>query len=93
MSKLFLRFAQLLTLGPMAFWLLAILAVLILSGPFGCTINEAGANPCTVGGFDLAEAAYTLGIFAAWGVLLLLPVIAVGGLLWVVAVAVRKRRR
>ncbi|MCI5095276.1 MAG: hypothetical protein MRY77_03075 [Rhodobacteraceae bacterium] len=77
-----------LTLGPVLLWLLAIVLALFLGGPMGCEIHEGFANPCTILGLDLSETAYSLGMFAAWGSLLVAPVVLIAGALWLVLILI-----
>ena len=84
------------TFGPLALWGLAVAGALILAGPVGCTIHEGFPNPCDLWGMDLSNTAYGMGVFAAWGLLLVAPVSLGAGLLWVGAVlvsAIRRKRR
>ncbi|WP_240453878.1 hypothetical protein [Chachezhania antarctica] len=82
-----------LTLAPVALWLGAVAATLYLGQVQGCTIHEGYANPCPFLGRDIADTAYALGMFAAWGPLFLMPVVAPAGLLWLVVGIIRTIRR
>lgn len=69
--------------APLLLWLACIELVLVLAGPYGCTIHEGFENPCEVAGMDLGGTAYAAGMIAAWGPLLLAPVMAGTAILWV----------
>ncbi|MCA1337133.1 hypothetical protein [Pseudooceanicola marinus] len=77
------RIALVLVLAPLALWLGAIGVTLAL-GAAGCAIDEGSAHPCTLAELDLSDFAYTTGIFAAWGGLLMLPFSGGFALLWAV---------
>jgi hypothetical protein len=68
--------------APVLLWLACIGLVLVLAGPYGCSIHEGFATPCVVAGMDLGETAYAAGLIAAWGPLVLLPVMAGTAILW-----------
>ncbi|MGI3166302.1 hypothetical protein [Pseudooceanicola sp. 200-1SW] len=75
------RIALILVLAPLALWLLA-MGVALALGAAGCAIDEGGAHPCTLAGLDLSNFAYSTGVFAAWGGLLVLPFSGGFALLW-----------
>jgi hypothetical protein len=77
-----------LTLGPVLLWILAICAALFLGGPMGCDIHQGFATPCTILGLDLSRTAYDIGMFAAWGSLLVAPVVLIAGALWLVLILI-----
>ncbi len=90
------RLFALLTFAPLGLWLLASAAVLALDHGLGCAINAAAASPCVLAGLDLSEPAYTLGLFAAWGPLLIGPICLGAGILWLLVAmiaSIRKRTR
>ncbi|SDR03836.1 hypothetical protein [Pseudovibrio sp. Tun.PSC04-5.I4] len=60
--------------APLIFWAISALVVFAASEVGGCKIHEGYANACTVIGYDFGELLYSLGIFAAWG-LLLVPIL------------------
>lgn len=60
--------------APIIFWAFSALVVLAASEIGGCQIHEGYANTCTLVGYDFGEFLYSLGIFAAWG-LLLIPIL------------------
>lgn len=83
-----------LTLAPILFWIGCIAVVLLLGGPFGCTIHEGFANDCMVLGLNLGNFAYAAGVWAAWGPLMLWPISLGLGAIWgLVAILQRIRRR
>ncbi len=88
------RLFALATFGPIAFWVLCILAVIGLGSLADCTIHEGFTNPCVVLGYDLADAAYAAGLYASWGPLILFPISMAAALIWgLVAIAARLMRR
>lgn len=95
MARLIHLFFALLVIGPILIWLGAAAGALTLANAFGCTIHEGFANPCLVAGTDWGEAAYTLGLLAAWGPLIFAPVVMGAAMLWALFAAVRAllRRR
>ncbi|CUH86476.1 hypothetical protein PH5382_00388 [Phaeobacter sp. CECT 5382] len=88
-NRIFLLF----TLGPVLLWLLCIAVVLFLGNVIGCTIHEGFANPCNLLGMDLADTAYSMGVFAAWGPLLFGPVVVGAGILWILVALIRSIRK
>ncbi|MGY9049755.1 hypothetical protein P775_20945 [Puniceibacterium antarcticum] len=82
-----------LVFGPILLWILCIAAVMILSGPFGCTIHEGFANPCLVWGTDQSENAYTFGMLGAWGPLFFGPLVMGVAMLWGIFALIRRARR
>lgn len=82
MARLIHLVFALLVIGPILLWLGAVGVTLTLAHAFDCTIHEGFANPCRIAGADWGEAAYTLGVFAAWGPLLLAPVVIGAAALW-----------
>lgn len=87
------RVFALLTVAPVAVWVLAIAGTLVLGGLAGCRIDEGAAHPCMVAGHDLAQTAYTLGMLAAWGPLLFVPVCVAIALVWGAATLLRAALR
>lgn len=83
------RLFALLVFGPFLLWILAIIAVVVLSSSETCVINEAQVNPCIVFGYDIGETATTLGLFAAWGPLIFGPFSAAAGILWALVAVIR----
>ncbi|MDJ0826868.1 MAG: hypothetical protein QNJ16_15325 [Rhodobacter sp.] len=72
---------------------MCIAAVLALGGLFGCRIDEGGVHACPVAGADLGEAAYALGLLAAWGSLLFGRVAVGAGLHWAIVAGIDRHRR
>lgn len=70
------------TAAPVLIWIFAVAATLLLAGPMGCSIDEGSVHPCLIAGQDWGEAAYTLGMIAAWGLFFLAPLSFGAGLLW-----------
>lgn len=68
------RVILLLFSAPIIFWVLSIMTVLAVGELSGCQIHEGFANPCSLAGYDFGEVLYSLGLFAAWG-LLLVPIV------------------
>lgn len=75
------RIALVLVLAPLALWVTAMLVTLALGG-LGCEIDEGSSHPCRIAGLDLSDFAYSTGVFAAWGGLLMLPFSGGFALLW-----------
>lgn len=79
--------ALVVSLAPLALTLLASLAGAV----FGCAVNEAGANPCLVGGADIGGAlnwAFTAG----WYSLLILPIAGPILIIGLVLAVIERRR-
>jgi len=95
MARLIHLVFALLVIGPILIWLGAAAGVLTLANGFGCTIHEGFATPCLIAGTDWGEAAYTLGLLAAWGPLIFAPVVIGSAALWGLFALVRAflRRR
>lgn len=93
MHRWITRLFILTTFGPVLGWAACAGAVLWLSGPHGCRIDEAGAYPCVVLGRDIGQAAAMMGILAAWGPLLFGPVVLVSGGAWGLYALIRRLRR
>ncbi|WP_244520729.1 hypothetical protein [Aliiruegeria lutimaris] len=51
-------------------------------------IQEGFANPCQVAGVEIGVLAYSMGVFAAWGLLMVLPFSLGSGLLWAIVALV-----
>ncbi|PJE31027.1 hypothetical protein SAMN06297129_3643 [Pseudooceanicola antarcticus] len=75
------RIALWLVLAPLMCWLLA-MALTIALGGLGCTIDEGSTHACRLLGLKLDNFAYSVGLFAAWGGLIVLPLSAGFALLW-----------
>ena len=80
--RVLFRLFAVLTLAPIGLWLLSVVVVMILGAGFDCTIHEGFANPCFVLGRDIGETAYGLGVFAAWGLLFVMPISLGMAVLW-----------
>ncbi len=68
------RVLLLLFSSPIIFWVLSIVIVMMAGELGGCEINEGFVNPCSWAGYDFGNLLYSLGLFAAWG-LLLVPIL------------------
>ena len=75
------RVAILLIAAPAVIWGLSILITLAL-GQAGCRIDEGSTHSCILGGVQLADFAYSTGLFAAWGGLFMLPLSVGFAMLW-----------
>jgi len=95
MARLLHILFALLVFGPVALWLAAFAATLVLANRFDCAISEGAVRPCIVAGADWGEAAYTLAMFAAWGPLMLAPMVIGAAALWMLFMLLRAvlRRR
>ncbi|MBZ0124373.1 MAG: hypothetical protein K8F31_10870 [Roseovarius sp.] len=93
MHRWITRLFILTTFGPVLVWAGCAGAVLWLSGPAGCRIDEAGVYPCTVLGRDIGETAAMMGVLAAWGPLLFGPAVLVSGGAWALYTVIRRLRR
>ncbi len=85
-----------LTLGPLVVWGLAIAGTMILGFWFGCRIDEGGSHPCDVWGRDVGDAAVIMGLYAAWGPLIVGPISFGFGFLWAIftiACRILRKRR
>ena len=82
MSRWINRFFALMTFGPVLIWLGAIVAVMVLGGIYDCKIDEAGAYPRDFHGADIGKTAAMLGFLAAWGPVLLGPIVLVSAGAW-----------
>lgn len=84
-----------LALAPVLIWILSIIITMGLSYA-GCQIDEGSAHSCVIAGQELAEFAYTSGVFAAWGGLLMLPtsfsIFMLWGVLRLIRLLFRARR-
>lgn len=78
------RILAFLTLAPLALWLSSIAIVLLIGAVAGCTIDEGSVHSCGIWGINVGGIAYSLGVFAAWGPLIFLPLVLVAGILWAV---------
>lgn len=75
--------------------LLGVLLSSLFSNYFGCTLNEAGAQPCVVGGVDYGEALSVMFV-AGWFMLVTWPFMLLTAVAWLalcVAFIVRRVRR
>lgn len=91
-----IRAGQVLTFGPLLIWLGSFIGLLFVGFVLGCEVNEGSVQPCMFLGQDIGEIAYAMGIFAAWGSLIMGPIALFGGILWASAALVRRalnRRR
>lgn len=52
----------------------AFLLVWVLSKVTGCGVNEGGAGVCMIAGLDIGGFLYSVGLVAAWGWIITLPV-------------------
>ncbi|AEV37707.1 hypothetical protein PSE_3199 [Pseudovibrio sp. FO-BEG1] len=68
------RVLLLLFSSPLIFWIFSVILVLVAGEIAGCEVHEGFANPCSIAGYDISELLYSLGLFAAWG-LLLVPIL------------------
>jgi len=93
MHRWITRLFAITTLGPVLIWLGCVGAVLYLSGIHGCHITEAGVQPCVIFGRDIGQSAATMGILAAWGPLLIGPVVAASAMAWGLYALIRRLRR
>lgn len=93
MARLLSRLFAFATVAPLLIWLGALVLTLVLSGPMGCRIDEGSSHPCMIAGSDWGEAAYSLGMIAAWGLFFLAPVSFGAGLLWALVTLIRRLRR
>ncbi|MDD7908783.1 hypothetical protein PUV47_02540 [Pseudovibrio exalbescens] len=75
---------------PFAIWL-GCVAIMILVGNFtDCMVHEGFPNPCMIAGVDVGDTLYSIGMIAAWGLLMVplffgytaLPFALVCGLVW-----------
>lgn len=82
MPRLLSRLFAIATGAPILIWIGAVAATLLLGGPMGCRIDEGNVHPCLIAGQDWGEAAYTLGMIAAWGLFFLAPLSFGAGLFW-----------
>jgi uncharacterized protein (DUF697 family) len=85
-------FAALILLPPLI-WVAALAFVVLLGQVFGCEINEASAQSCIVLGFELAGIAYSAGMLAAWGPLILFPFTIAALLVFAVVALIRAALR
>ena len=84
------------TFGPILFWIGSFVAVIVLSGGFGCKINEGNVHPCIVLGQDIGDFAYMAGFYAAWGLLIIGPIVMIAAALWLLTALLHRwwlRRR
>ncbi len=66
-----------------------------LGGTLGCRVDESGAHPCMLWGFDIGEQLYSAGVFG-WLMLASLPagvVLWVAHILYTLVCLIRWRRR
>ena len=89
---MFLLFATL-TVGPLLLWLGLLVAVMVLSGLFGCQIDDGGVYPCTVLGAEIGRSAAILGIWATWAPMFLGPIVVLSGLAWGLVALIGRVRR
>ncbi|MGH0003082.1 hypothetical protein ACQU0X_23685 [Pseudovibrio ascidiaceicola] len=57
--------------APIIFWMLSVVIVLGAGEIANCEIHEGYVNSCSLSGYDFGELLYSLGLFAAWGLLLI----------------------
>lgn len=78
-------------------WPAAMAATLLLGSLGGCRIDEGGVYPCVILGRDIGDLAATLGIFAAWGSMIFIPLALGLAGLWLaitlIAALIRRLRR
>jgi len=78
-------------------WPAAMAATLLLGSLGGCRIDEGGIYPCVVLGRDIGELAATLGVLAAWGSMIFIPLTFALAGLWLaitlIAALIRRLRR
>ncbi len=60
--------------APIIFWVLSVVLVLAVGEIGDCEIHEGFDNPCFLSGYNFGEVLYSLGLFAAWR-LLLVPIL------------------
>jgi hypothetical protein len=80
--------AFLVSSAPLAFSLLASLAGAV----FDCSVNEAGASPCLVGGADIGGALATM-FLAGWYSVVILPIAGPILILGIVLAVIERRKR
>lgn len=76
---------KLVALAPIVAWIL----IGIISVPLGCTVNEAGAYPCMVGGFNLGPLLHALGDFI---LLIVFGIPLYAGLLFLLHIISKEKR-
>lgn len=64
--------------------MVSVFAATAIGGFFGCNVNEAGTNPCVVGGVDLGITLATM-FTMGWFGLMTLPVAALLVVVWILA--------
>lgn len=89
MHRMFLFLTQ----APILFWIGCAAVVLLLGGPFGCTIHEGNVNDCMVLGLNLGEFAYGAFFWGAWGPLMLWPISLGFAALWAILTVVQLIQR
>jgi hypothetical protein len=87
----------LLAIAFIAFWPCLMLAAMSFVASLGdCTVNEGAPSPCVIGGRDVGQALYTLGVLG-WFMLATIPIglglFAVYLVVVLVAIGLRARRR
>ncbi|MBA8877190.1 hypothetical protein [Phyllobacterium myrsinacearum] len=75
--------------------LFSVLATYAIATPLGCAVDEGSVHPCLVGGIDIGDMLYTMGVLG-WLMIPAAPVLLIAVLGWVglgiAAVAGRMRR-
>lgn len=93
MARLFNYILGILTCGPIVMWLLSWVGIGIFGGLAGCRIDDAGTYPCEILGADLGGLAAYSGVFAAWGPVVLWPLVLSTGMLWALVAGMRMMTR
>lgn len=71
--------------------ILSVIASSAIADAYGCRLNEAGPNPCLVGGTDIGETLSFMFV-SGWFALLTLPMLLGLAVLWLVVELVAGRR-
>ena len=85
-----------LMIAPFVLWLLVLVAVFLLGNVFDCHLGAADFLGCDVVGYELGQDVYLIALFAAWGPVMVAPLIAGIGVLWAITavfVSFRKKQR
>ena len=77
-----------LMIAPFVLWLLVLVAVFLLGNVFGCQIGSTEFTGCEVFGYELGEDVYLIAMFAAWGPVMVSPLVAGIGVLWAIAASI-----
>lgn len=70
----------------------AVLTSGLVATVFGCTLNEAGAHPCVVAGYDFGELLYVGGV-SGWFMLVTWPLMLITLVAWLALAGVFVMRR